>query len=621
MAEFLLLRPAGKCEASTEALSQAGLSTVGLPLIAIEPDSAAMARFPQQLDELQGQSKLIFVSTPAVELAIQAMQGRDWPAQLSYFAVGAASAEKLQAVGLQVQYPERQDSEGLLDLAELKLVNGQPVLLVKGEGGRELLSQTLADRGAKVQEACLYRRQPVPDAPPTEAWQTTDIQCIIATSAALVDAAFDALDKDWLVSTPWILVSDRLAGMARSRGIKQIMVSRNASDAALIEIARQFMEQKSMAEANQSPDVPEPVTHSPEAGAAASGSGRIWPLVLLNLLMLAALAGAGYWGWIQLSQAEQREQELLAETQTRLSQQQQRLREEMASQLADQRRQWEQMNAPLSQQLSELQAMVTANKALAKSNQEGLNQVSGRRPDDWLLAEADYLVRMAGRKLWLERDLDTAILMLESADTRLADMTDPSLLTIRQMLADDIQTLRQLDREPLTRIALELGALTHQVDNLPLDMVVLPEPVDEGPGAEPLTDSVSDWRTNLKRTWQSLVEDFITVRRRTEETKPLLSDKQQWLVREQLRHYLLQAQQAVLQEQPALYPGPLKEAGDLLDKYFAGNDSRVAGFAGSLQELQRVDIGRHYPAQLQSAQPLEDLLQRRLSRGQQELQP
>ncbi len=53
--------------------------------------------------------------------------------------------------------------------------------------------------------------------------------------------------------------------------------------------------------------------------------------------------------------------------------------------------------------------------------------MKGRRPNDWLLAEADYLVKMAGRKLWLEHDTASATILLESADHRIAELNDPSM--------------------------------------------------------------------------------------------------------------------------------------------------------------------------------------------------
>ncbi|MFE8730636.1 uroporphyrinogen-III C-methyltransferase, partial [Aeromonas hydrophila] len=68
--------------------------------------------------------------------------------------------------------------------------------------------------------------------------------------------------------------------------------------------------------------------------------------------------------------------------------------------------------------------------------------LNDKRPNDWMLAESEYLVRMAGRKLWLEHDLVSAITLLGNADERIAALNDPSLMPIRKALAEDITKLK-----------------------------------------------------------------------------------------------------------------------------------------------------------------------------------
>ncbi|MGR5543359.1 uroporphyrinogen-III C-methyltransferase, partial [Vibrio campbellii] len=68
--------------------------------------------------------------------------------------------------------------------------------------------------------------------------------------------------------------------------------------------------------------------------------------------------------------------------------------------------------------------------------------VQGRRPNDWLLAEADHLVKLAGRKLFLEKDAVTATRLMETADQRIATLNDPSLVPLRQQMAKDITELK-----------------------------------------------------------------------------------------------------------------------------------------------------------------------------------
>ncbi len=71
------------------------------------------------------------------------------------------------------------------------------------------------------------------------------------------------------------------------------------------------------------------------------------------------------------------------------------------------------------------------------------------KPGCW--PEADFLVKLAGRKLWSDQDVTTAAALLKSADASLADMNDPSLIGARRAITDDIATLSAVSRGGLRR--------------------------------------------------------------------------------------------------------------------------------------------------------------------------
>src|SRR6185295_12379471 len=81
------------------------------------------------------------------------------------------------------------DSEALLAAPELADVTGKRVLIVRGEGGRALLGNMLAARGATVNYAECYRRvRPVADAAPLIAdWQRGLIHAVTVSSAEGLD--------------------------------------------------------------------------------------------------------------------------------------------------------------------------------------------------------------------------------------------------------------------------------------------------------------------------------------------------------------------------------------------------------------------------------------------------
>ncbi|XNN28910.1 uroporphyrinogen-III C-methyltransferase [Escherichia coli] len=100
--------------------------------------------------------------------------------------------------------------------------------------------------------------------------------------------------------------------------------------------------------------------------------------------------------------------------------------------------------------------------------QQKVATISGSDAKTWLLAQADFLVKLAGRKLWSDQDVTTAAALLKSADASLADMNDPSLITVRRAITDDIASLSAVSQVDYDGIILKLNQLSNQVDNLRL---------------------------------------------------------------------------------------------------------------------------------------------------------
>ena len=358
----------------------------------------------------------------------------------------------------------------------------------------------------------------------------------------------------------------------------------------------------------------------PPPGKADSVSkgktGILWFFTMINLLVLIAIIGAGYWAWLQWQAQNQQQTDALAAQQTSVQQQQSSMLQQqknIAQSIASNqlvKNDLEQQNQGLQTSMQSLVEQLQLTSAQVQNNQRNLADVSGRRPADWLLAEADYLVRMAGRKLWLEHDVKTAIMMLQSADSRIQDLDDPSLLPLRAKLAEDLQALQQVNQVSTSSIALALGAMLKQVNNLPLAFFKKPEndAVDET-----VTGSIDDWRSNLARNWREATKNFFSFKKVTAEIKPFMSEQQQWLSKEQLKFALLQAQIAVLRENTTLYQQSLQTAFGLLIESFDTEKDSVVQFTNSLSNLQRTDFDSNYPKQFNVAPLLQDIIEQRLN--------
>lgn len=156
----VVTRPHAAAEALAAPLAAEGARVWLLPALAIE-DLQPTAALEELLGSLARFDMAIFVSANAAEKGLAAARRHGpWPAHLRVAAIGAATAEALRSAGLDavISPAERHDSEALLGLAPLQVVNGQNIVVFRGEGGREHLKEALEARGARVEYAECYRR-------------------------------------------------------------------------------------------------------------------------------------------------------------------------------------------------------------------------------------------------------------------------------------------------------------------------------------------------------------------------------------------------------------------------------------------------------------------------------
>ncbi len=241
--QVLVARPAGQGEALARVLADRGGAAVAVPAIAIAPPAdpasarAALARLP-------GAAACIFVSGNAVAgaWALAPDLGARL-AGLAVLAVGAATARALAAHAVAAASPAGDaSSAGLLALPALarEAVAGRVVVVVRGEGGRELLADGLRERGAVVVHAEVYRRVAPP---PLDAAARTRIAAsrpdvVVATSAQTLDnlaALLVAAGCAELLALPLLVVAPRLVEVARAAGWQgPIRVATSALDADVV---------------------------------------------------------------------------------------------------------------------------------------------------------------------------------------------------------------------------------------------------------------------------------------------------------------------------------------------------------------------------------------------------
>ncbi len=179
---------------------------------------------------------LIFVSVAAVQFANKLIPITSWPQQ-EVIAVGSATLKALKALGVNAIMPEHHDSEGLIALVALQNVAHKNVLIIRGDGGRELIAEKLSDRGASVHYFESYRR--VWRNLPIElikTWQQQQINCILVTSNALLEFIVNLIkdsDTYWKEECIWLVASNRIANKAENLGLKRVVNTNGANNQAI----------------------------------------------------------------------------------------------------------------------------------------------------------------------------------------------------------------------------------------------------------------------------------------------------------------------------------------------------------------------------------------------------
>ena len=241
---LLLTRPAEESAELAATLAARGIYSSSLPLLRIE----ALAQSPEQralLLDLQRYCAVIVVSKPAARLALALLDRYQVQpaAEQPWFSVGAATAQILRGHGLRVHCPEQaDDSEALLALPQLQqalAAAGAPqVLILRGEGGRELLADCLRGQGVQVDYLPLYRRL-LPEYPPAalpERIAGERLNGLVVSSGQGFEHLQQMAGADWLrlAQLPLFVPSPRVAEQARAAGAQQVVDCRGASATALL---------------------------------------------------------------------------------------------------------------------------------------------------------------------------------------------------------------------------------------------------------------------------------------------------------------------------------------------------------------------------------------------------
>lgn len=234
--KIVVTRPRDQAEQLARGIAQAGGSTILFPLLEISPvsDPAPLRELCSRLREF---NLAIFISPNAVRYGMEAIRAAcAWPEALKVAVVGPGSALALHKLGIaDVMTPNgRFDSEGLLALPTLLDVRGWHIVIFRGNGGRELLGDTLKARGAAVEYAeCYERAKPAHD---VAALLAANPDALTVTSSEAFAHLWSILDEPVrrrLATVPLFVPHERIALVARAVGWGEVVVTANGDEGML----------------------------------------------------------------------------------------------------------------------------------------------------------------------------------------------------------------------------------------------------------------------------------------------------------------------------------------------------------------------------------------------------
>lgn len=217
----LVTRPEHQADELSAAIEDAGGEAIRFPVIEIEPyDSADVNRC---LESLPASDITIFVSTNAVIYGLSYANGD----QTKIAAIGASTKAAIESAGAQVDiYPAQGfDSEHLLAETALQEVAGKNIRIVRGDNGRELLADTLRERGATVDYLPVYRRLSRMYSPSLltgleHRWRDGQVSCVVVMSVDSLNKLLEILPlgaRELLAETPLVTPSVRVLQTASDR--------------------------------------------------------------------------------------------------------------------------------------------------------------------------------------------------------------------------------------------------------------------------------------------------------------------------------------------------------------------------------------------------------------------
>ena len=317
--------------------------------------------------------------------------------------------------------------------------------------------------------------------------------------------------------------------------------------------------------ANQAAD------NSESVKAGAGKSSRLKVLVILIVLILFACIGYTYNQVLELQEAVDAAQSRSAT-----------------------------LNEAMDERIRVLKSTVSVIDSKLISMARSLSEVYERQPynsEDWALAEVEYLLIIAFHRLLLEKDINTALVAMQSAESRLAGLRNPDLIPVREQLVTDINQLEAVNRVDITGLAIYLADIIDRSSGLPLkkpEAVQIKNDGNSGERSDNQPDQSMNIKSALARAWEE-IKSLVVIRKGSESRYEFLLPEQSYFLGQNLRLELENARLSVLNRDTDNFRTSITLITDWLLAYYDNSDASVANIIDTMSKMADIELDPPVP--------------------------
>lgn len=334
-------------------------------------------------------------------------------------------------------------------------------------------------------------------------------------------------------------------------------------------------------------DVDRGTSGSPPTSAGAGQSVRVsrsWAASFGLLIALIAAAGVAWLYWTLIWRADEAKPAEEAALAVRMAKVADDVTAQIDHELGPELQTLRDQGRSVEQRLEAVEAAVA--NLLTESGREVPASL-----DDWNVAEAGYLLRMAGNTLQIERDAGAALELLREADAQLAQIAGIRFQRVRESIAADIVLLEAMGA---TADAREVYLAIEELQNALGDVLAAS---GQHPDAIPVSGAEQPTRESTGFSWDSVREslaDLVRIRRVADEVMRAPPDAIEiTLLEQRIRLSLQQAQLAVLRREPEALAASLRTVRELVTKMPAS--AATARFFEALAALESLHMAGELP--------------------------